>query len=220
MYRAYIYKFLSMAFFYPYLELLEELGKGLEDLSLSLKVLSVEFDTQALKEVVNGSKERLLELQGEWNALFSTSLKAPANETAYELDKAGRKASELADIEGFYKAFGVDVKAPVEPDSLVAELEFMSYLLVKKTKMEGEGMHEAVQIVDEAYTSFFRDHLGRWYRVFTDLLREQSKEEYYQRMGALLRSFLDKEREGIQGIKDLVEYRKEVLEGVNWKCGF
>ncbi len=220
MYKAYIYKFLSLAFFYPSLELLEELGEALENLSLSLKELSINFDVKALEDLIKSSKERVLELQGEWNALFSTSLKAPANETAYELDKAGRKASELADIEGFYKAFGIEVKPPVEPDSIVAELEFMSYLLMKKLHLQKAGLKEGVEVVEKAYRSFFKDHIGRWYRIFTDLIKEHTEEEYYKVVASLLRVFLDSQREGIEGIKDIEEYRKEVLEGVSWKCSF
>jgi len=218
-YRLYLYSFLSLAFSYPTSELLEELEGGLPDLSLSLKALGIEFDVRTIEEVIRTSKARLLDLQGEFNALFSTSLKAPANETAYELEKAGRKASELADIEGFYRAFGVEVKPPYEPDSLVAELEFMALLLRKKLYAQENGDRKALEVINNALYSFFRDHLGRWYRLFTEILKEQSEEEYYRVMGELLRAFLEKEREGVDGILDVKTYIKEVLEGSNWKCG-
>ncbi|MFN3814296.1 MAG: molecular chaperone, partial [Aquificaceae bacterium] len=194
-YKAYIYRFLSMAFSYPSLELFEDLGEALGDLSLSLKELSIDFDVKALEGLIKGSNERILELQGEWNTLFSTTLKAPANETAYELDKAARKAWELADIEGFYKAFGVEVKPPVEVDSIVAELEFMGYLLMKKLHLQKTGLKEGLEVVEKAYRSFFKDHIGRWYRIFTDLIKEHAEEEYYKSIGSLLRTFLDAERE-------------------------
>lgn len=220
MYRAYIFSFLSLAFSYPEKEVLEELEGGLPDLSLSLKALNIDFDVDRLSKVISSAKERLLDLQGEWNALFSTSLKAPANETAYELDKAGRKVMELADIEGFYRAFGLEVRAGTEPDSLIAELEFMAYLIKKKLYVEEKGDTEALSIVSEAITSFLRDHIGRWYRIFTDLLKQQTEEEYYKLLGELLRSFMEKEREGVEGIVDVESYRKETLEGITWKCGF
>jgi nitrate reductase assembly molybdenum cofactor insertion protein NarJ len=159
-YRLYLYTFLSLAFSYPTSELLEELEGGLPDLSLSLKALGIEFDVGTIEGAIKISQERLLDLQGEFNALFSTSLKAPANETAYELEKAGRKASELADIEGFYRAFGVEVKPPYEPDSLVAELEFMALLLRKKLYAQENGDREALEVINNALYSFFRDHLG------------------------------------------------------------
>jgi len=219
-YKAYVYSFLSVAFSYPSEELLEELWGGLDDLSLSLKELGIEFDVEALRRVIEESKRRVLDLKGEWTSLFSTSLKAPANETAYEMDKAARRAWELADIEGFYKAFGLDVKPPMEPDSLVAELEFMDYLIKKEMYAKERGMEEEAKITKEAYTNFFRDHLGRWYRIFTDLVKENTEEEYYKLMATLLRLFLDSQREGIEGIKDIEEYRKEVLEGSTWRCGF
>jgi len=216
--RLYLYTFLSVAFSYPEVEVLEELEGGLPDLLLSLESLGIDFDVDAFKRVIKEVKERVLDLKGEWNALFSTSLKAPANETAYELDKASRKAVELADIEGFYRAFGVEVKPPYEPDSLVAELEFMAYLLRKKLYFHEAENSEALEIVEKAMTAFLRDHLGRWYRIFTDILKEQTEEQYYKLIGELLRSFLDKER--VDGTVDLKTYKKEDLEGVSWKCGF
>lgn len=218
--RMYLYTFLSIAFSYPYKEVIEELEGGLDDLSLSLKALGIDFDVDTLKKTLRKAKSRLLDLQGEWNTLFSTSLKAPANETAYELEKAGRKATELADIEGFYRAFGLDVRPPNEPDSLVVELEFTAYLLKKKMYAEEKGDKEALDVINLAFISFFKEHLGRWYRIFTDLLKEQTEEDYYKLLGELLRLFLDKEREKFDGIIDVKSYRKEVLEGVSWKCGF
>ncbi|MFN3471917.1 MAG: molecular chaperone [Aquificaceae bacterium] len=219
-YRAYVYSFLSVAFSYPSEEILEELRGGLDDLSLSLKELGLEFDTNTLRRVIEEGKGRILDLKGEWTSLFSTSLKAPANETAYEMDKAARKAWELADIEGFYRAFGLEVKPPTEPDSLVAELEFMAYLIKKEMYAQERGMEEEAKITKEAYTTFFRDHIGRWYRIFTELVIENTEEEYYKLMANLLRLFLDGERKGVEGIRDIEEYRKEVLEGSTWKCGF
>jgi TorA maturation chaperone TorD len=102
----------------------------------------------------------------------------------------------------------------------VAELEFMAYLIKKEMYAEERGMEEEARIAKEAYTNFFRDHLGRWYRIFTDLVKENTEEEYYKLIATLLRLFLDNQREGIEGIKDIEEYRKEVLEGSTWKCGF
>jgi TorA maturation chaperone TorD len=103
---------------------------------------------------------------------------------------------------------------------LVAELEFMALLLRKKLYAQENGNREALEVINNALYSFFRDHLGRWYRLFTEILKEQSEEEYYRVMGELLRAFLEKEREGVDGIVDVKTYIKEVLEGSSWKCGF
>lgn len=218
-YRAFLYRFLSVAFSYPEGEVLEMLEGGLEDLDRSLQALQIGYDVESLKPVLCDARRRPLDLQGEYNALFATSVKAPSWETAYELDKTGRKAAELADIEGFYRAFGLKLSAPLEPDSLGAELEFLSVLLQKKLYARKEGGQEAVEICEDACRKFLTDHLGRWYEVFVRRLEDAAEEEYYRRIGALLKAFLDKETEGIGGeIRKLSHYQEESLRGGTWKC--
>ncbi|MEJ5338484.1 MAG: molecular chaperone [Aquificaceae bacterium] len=218
LYKAFLYKFISLAFEYPGEDSLKALKESLEDLSLSLRNLGIDFDVEALKACLQEyeGEERLLDLQCDWNSLFATSLKAPSWETAYELEKAGRKAQELADIEGFYRAFGLEVRQGYEPDGLIPQLEFLSLLLLKKVHADEA---EKAEIASKGYEYFFRDHLGRWYRLFCQLVEEETQEEYYRLMSKLMRSFLDRERQEIGVVLDLIEYRKEMLEGSTWECG-
>ncbi len=213
--KAFLYRFLALAFSYPSYENLRELREALPDLKKSLKTLGIDFPADELDKVLRSCEGRVEDLQGEFTALFETQLKAPARETSYELDKMGRRVIEMADIEGFYRAFGLEVKPPQEPDSLVAELEFLSFLSQKLAFLEGEGR----EIVQDAYTKFLRDHLGRWFEIFTERVLSSTEEEYYRLMVKLLRSFLSKETEGLQ-INRLTSYRAETLEGSTWKCGF
>ncbi len=218
--KALIAKFLSAAFMYPSKDTVGELKGGLDDLLLCLKLLSVQLSMDTLKNEIENlqSEECLLSLCAEYNTLFATDLKAPNWETAYELDKTGRKAYELSDIQGFYEAFGIQVKG-VEPDSIVAQLEFVSLLHLKIDYAKENNLSEMEEICSKALTEFVKDHIGRWYKLFVELVTENTKENYYKELANLLKSFLDLETKDIQGIKDLVEYRKEMLEGSTWKCG-
>ncbi len=213
--KAFLYRFLALAFSYPSYESLRELREALPDLEKSLKALGIDFPVDRLGEVLRSCEGRVEDLQGEFTTLFETQLKAPARETSYELDKMGRRVMEMADIEGFYRAFGLEVKPPQEPDSLVAELEFLSFLSQKLSFLEGEGR----EIVQDAYTKFLRDHLGRWFEVFVEQVLSSTEEDYYRMMARLLRSFLSRETEGLE-LKKLTSYKKENLEGSTWKCGF
>jgi len=213
--KAFIYRFLALAFSYPSKELIEELIGALPDLERSLKIIGADFSVHNLRDILSSYRGKVEDLRGEFTTLFETQLKAPARETSYELDKMGRRVMEMADIEGFYRAFGLEVKPPQEPDSLVAELEFLSFLAQKMAFLEGEGR----EVVEDAYTKFLRDHLGRWYNVFSETLKSSTEEDYYRAMAELLTSFLDKETEGMD-ISKLSSYRKETLEGSSWKCGF
>lgn len=215
--RSFVYQFLSLAFSYPEEEVLKKLEESLGDLENVLQALHIGYDTATLGPMLEKARERLLELQGEYNALFATSVKAPAWETAYELDKTARRAVELADIEGFYRAFGLNLTAPTEPDSLVAELEFLAVLLQKQLYALHEGSQEGMQICQDAHCKFLTDHLGRWYEVFVRRIQEASEDPYYHRIGGLLKIFVDKETEGLQ-IRKLSEYPVESLQGSTWEC--
>ncbi|MFQ5960268.1 MAG: molecular chaperone [Candidatus Methylomirabilales bacterium] len=216
-YRSFLYQFLSSAFSYPEEETLEKLEASLGDLKRALQGLQIRYDAASLRPVLRQARERLLDLQGEHNSLFATSVKAPAWETAYELDKTARRAVELADIEGFYRAFGLNLTAPIEPDSLIAELEFLAVLLQKQLYALDVGNQEGVDICAEAHRKFLTDHLGRWCEVFVHRLAEASDDPYYRRIGGLLKVFVDKETEGLQ-IPKLSEYPVETLQASTWEC--
>lgn len=217
--RAFVHEYLSLAFSYPDEKILEALENGLENLDRSLQALQISYDVAPLKPILKKARKRILDLQGEFNALFATAVKAPASETAYELDKTARRVAELSDIEGFYRAFGLNLTAPIEADSLVAELEFLSVLLQKQMYATHEGNGEGAEICQDAYRKFLTDHLGRWYEVFVRRLDEASEEEYYRRISALLTAFLEKETQGLGGeIRKLSRYHEEFAQGCTWKC--
>jgi len=95
---------------------------------------------------------------------------------------------EMADVAGFYKAFGVEVGPGGERvDHIATELEFMNLLAVKESialQQEGEGEH--AQICRDASRSFLRDHLGRWVRPFAEKLEAAAAAPSYSEAGVFL----------------------------------
>ena len=71
------------------------------------------------------------------------------------------KANLLADIMGFYRAFGVEPTND-RADHISAELEFMHLLAVKEMHASGKGDSENASICRQASESFLREHLGSW----------------------------------------------------------
>lgn len=218
--QPYLYRYLSVAFSYPSEEMLQTLENSLGDLAQSVQAVGIAYDTASLRPVLVEARGRLLDLQGEYNALFATSAKVPSWETAYEIDKTARKAAELSDIEGFYRAFGLNVSAPVEPDSLVAELEFLALLLQKKLYAQTAGNGEGVEVCDDAYRKFLTDHLGRWYEAFLGRLNDAAEEDYYRQIGGLLQTFLEQETSKLPGsrARPLTRYTMESVQGCSWQC--
>lgn len=193
--KAYLYRFLSLAFSYPDERVWMRLGDGVADLEHAARNLDLGYNLDSFTAILKDGQRRILDLQGEYNRLFATSLHAPSWETAYELDKTSRRVAELADIEGFYRAFGLQLCAPLEPDSLVAELEFMAVLLQKQAYLSQTNDEQGVATCRDAYGKFFSDHLGRWIDAFLARLMEATEEDYYRRLGSLLECFISLERQ-------------------------
>lgn len=98
---------------------------------------------------------------------FSSSPDCPAFETAYFGTDAQQQTQRMADIAGFYRAFGVDATSGgYRPDELAVELEFMGYLCRKEAyAIEHLGAPRVGQ-ARRAERLFLEQHLGRWARVF------------------------------------------------------
>lgn len=88
----------------------------------------------------------------------------PLYETEYGRGRSLGKGSELADLSGFYRAFGLELGAgdsPREmPDHLSVELEFYAWLLLKEAHLLRAQAEEGVSIVEDARAKFLRSHLG------------------------------------------------------------
>lgn len=105
------------------------------------------------------------ELEREHVAVFtlSTSTDCPTFETAYFPGEPQNQTARMADIAGFYRAFGVDATSGgFRPDELSVELEFMAYLCRKQVHaVEHMGAPRVNQVV-RAQRMFIEEHLGQW----------------------------------------------------------
>lgn len=128
-------------------------------------------------------------LEAEYARLFLTGFTCPLHETAYGDGRrmAGRTA-EIADISGFYLAFGLQPSAREAdlPDHLCAELEFYSVLLLKQAYAQSRRWTARDRLARRAARIFMDDHLGRWVRAFHDSLQEQAPPPAYATLARLL----------------------------------
>jgi len=99
---------------------------------------------------------------------------------------------EMADVGGFYKAFGVELDdGGQRVDHITAELEFMNLLAVKEAvALQEEGAGENARICRDASRSFLRDHLMRWAPRLGDGLAESEGDPIYTAAGRLLSGFI------------------------------
>lgn len=121
--RAQVYKFLADAFIYPR-------DNWTDDLPLLAAILR-ELGAPALPAALRAMP--LEELQSAHRSALGL-IGSLTYETECGLPDAYRQAQEMADIAGFYRAFGFTVGGPVRerPDHAAVELEFMHVLALKE----------------------------------------------------------------------------------------
>jgi len=87
-------------------------------------------------------------------------------ETSYTLKNApGGTMQQLADISGFYRAFGFQATGE-RPDHLVPELEFVALLYVKEAYARMTGTTDGIMVCAESRAKFLSQHLLVWLPLF------------------------------------------------------
>jgi TorA maturation chaperone TorD len=153
------------------------------------------------------SREHLLardDLRGEYDSVFGLvpARECPPYETEYHSSsETFFRSQQLADVAGFYRAFGLDPSqaSPERPDHIGLELEFMAFLLMKKrlaTETADTDPQAAEQacVCEEALRNFFRDHLAWWVTSFATGLRRRAGSGFYAAVAQLLAAFMTTER--------------------------
>ena len=136
------------------------------------------------------------ELRAEYDRVFGlvVSRECPPYETEYHpSSETFFRSQQLADIAGFYRAFGLDPakKRPERPDHIALELEFMAFLLMKKRiaqeSVAGDpDATEHASVCDDAQRNFFRDHLAWWLPAFAMGLRRRAGHGLYAELARVL----------------------------------
>ncbi|MEW6279896.1 MAG: molecular chaperone TorD family protein [Candidatus Eremiobacterota bacterium] len=136
---------------------------------------------------LNGPVRELLSApadEGVYLRLFESGVAASPHETEYGVNRSTRKAVELADIAGFYRAFGVETSQDMV-DHVAAELDFLAFLGIKLLYAELQGWQEQREVTEQAYRSFVEDHAGRWLGAFADQVQRVVPDSFYARAAAL-----------------------------------
>lgn len=160
---------------------------------LPIDLLTLGPATEALKEPFEN-------LCLDFDRVFGmiTIRECPPYETEYHASSEPFfRSQQMADIAGFYRAFGLDpsTASPERPDYLPLQLEFMAFLLLKKRLAAEAGAGDQVEICAAAEATFFRDHLAWWAPSFTTGLRRRAGTGFYASLSEALAAFLPTERQ-------------------------
>jgi TorA maturation chaperone TorD len=137
-----------------------------------------------------------------------TCRECPPYETEYQpIEDTFFRSQQMADIAGFYRAFGLQLgaKARERPDHVALELEFLALLLMRKhhalnsaaEKTDGSALADICQ---QARASFVRDHFAWWVPSFSLALRKKAESGFFEAAGRVLAALSAIER-GRLGIK-------------------
>ncbi len=121
--------------------------------------------------------------------------KCPPYELEYGRSEIIQQAAELADIAGFYAAFGLEMnEASFERvDHVAAECEFMSVLCAKEARAIATDDGSLLESCVDGERSFLRDHLAQWLPAFAHRVREADGDGFYAALAAFSTHWINHE---------------------------
>jgi DMSO reductase family type II enzyme chaperone len=212
--RAGLYKLFSVAFLFPTREVVEYLS----DLAERIEALCPQRDGlwAALANYLR-SAEFLSEkgrLSSAYDGLFHHECGLSLYESEYR-HGGFRRVECLADVSGFYRAFGLEPERE-RHDHISVELEFMHALVCKEIAAEQEEQRKVVLDVEG---KFLAEHLAPWVPVLAAAISERARSGFYAKMAAFLSEFLEDElrRLGVKSERRVAPELSDELE-TDFEC--
>jgi DMSO reductase family type II enzyme chaperone len=121
-------------------------------------------------------------------------------ETEYGNEALFQQPQELGDLMGFYRAFGLDMRAGIHerPDHVSCEFEFLMFLALKEAYALEHNDRDMRQETCKAEMLFMRDHVGRFLPAFVGQLQRADRSGFYGNLGELCRRFVAAEADRLQ----------------------
>ncbi len=151
--------------------------------------------------------------------LFDGAAVCPPNETAWIRRDKGHM---LADIAGFYRAFGfrVALESGEKADHVVAEVQFIAVLLVFLARAIEAAEDDRREITLDALTAFAEDHLGPWIGPFCARVLETTSEPGLRAIAAALPEVLGHalDRAGVRATVPEAAVEPGPEDGTPYEC--
>jgi TorA maturation chaperone TorD len=234
--KAVVYRTFSIAFQEPTRDRLRDIG-AFDGFSLfveALRCLDAPSGTDALEAAVRRLSAVAVgdvdALAGQYWRVFGHTTRGLvcACETEFGDDNKFQQPQQLADIAGYYLAFGLTPPSASETrlDHVACECEFLEFLNRKQarllaTALEGEGDQETLDVTTQAERTFLRDHLGHFGRAFGAALAADGVGIYYAAFGSVFLQFLETvcAHAGVEGGPAGLMVRPEMVDDTPMMCG-
>jgi DMSO reductase family type II enzyme chaperone len=124
--------------------------------------------------------------------LFSSGTLCPHQESDYLAEHTFQKTDVMADVAGFYAAFGLRVSGQHRelPDFLGTELEFLHWAAEREAAALQEGNEEAAAVCRQARETFLSEHLGSWVTPFRERIERSPGWPFYVALARLIESYV------------------------------
>jgi DMSO reductase family type II enzyme chaperone len=195
--KSRVFGLLARAMRYPNQDLFAELHSGrwaaeLAEAARWTGIKRQELFLAALQDVAESLPDRLEALQCQHNALYSSGSVCPQQESDYVASHAFQKTDVMADVAGFYRAFGLRIsRAQRElPDFLGSELEFLHAVGWKEAQAVREDNRQAVAVCRQAQRKFLAEHLGVWISAFRAKTEASPAARFYVVLARLVEGFV------------------------------
>ncbi len=203
--RECLYRFFSAVVAGPYSAQWERASGAVnQDLVIEawrwLQPESDESEMIRLMEELDASPQ---EVRAQYDTVFGllAPKECPPYETEYyPAQETFGRSQQMADVAGFYQAFGIvpAQSSPERPDHLALELEFMAFLLLKIRLAIAAADHdpeagEQASVCDRTLRDFLRDHLAWWLPAFAAGLHRKAGAGYLHVLAGVLTKWIPAE---------------------------
>lgn len=137
------------------------------------------------------SADRIVDEHG---ILFGHTVRStcPPYELEYGSGEVFQQSQALADIGGFYQAFGMQLSGPLaeRPDHIVPEWEFLSLLALREAQAIAGGLIDSAICCRDAQRSFLKDHAAAWMVAWFNRVRDVRPDGFFSAVVNLAESVL------------------------------
>ena len=195
--RSVIYRLLSLGFLYPTSDLVatlrDEAGKTDKDAGMygqwATRLTKV-FEDEVDQISISG-------LESAYARLFEASVQTPCPpyESQYGSINTFGMSRQLADVAGFYRAFGLKLSNTNKemPDHISAEMEFMHILTLKEAHATMKGWSDKISLTRDAQKKFLQYHLGRWTSAICTAIQKSADVKFYRELADITNSHIERE---------------------------
>lgn len=234
--RAVVYRTLSVGFQAPTAERLDDVGarEGFPVVAAALRHLERASGSTNLERVAarlaSTAPTEVETVAASFARLFGHTARGLicACETEYGPDNTFHQPQQLADISGYYLAFGLQpvLASEARVDHIACELEFMEFLNRKQALLlagdsRSTDSADTLEVTERAERTFLRDHLARFGRGFATRVVAEDPAGYFGALGHTLLALLSAEcvRVGVEAGPVDLAVRPDSADDTPMACG-